>query len=333
MLIRTSAILKKYAQITANWTYADLEASLRMVELKYIQPVLGKDLYDVLDAAITAATVQDPLHDDFVNLLHQCSMAIGPLFCFFHADKADVLFSASGMQRVESNTNKNAYQEQRSKFKETNLLEGEEALEMLQQFLETNQEDYPEWLDSPNFTRYKSLFIKTGTEFNDLFPSHTPYRNYWALRPRMQHIEETTIRKFLGSELYVHLKEEDAKENPSFTEEEVILLGILKKAIANLTVAFAIPFLNVSISSNGLTVPAVTSFSQDDLYQNKNGIPDKMLSTFITSCTNAGTDWITNATEYLTDNETAFASWIGFDDAEDEDTSCNKDLNSSFGMI
>ncbi len=332
MLVRTSAILKEYAQIAANWPYEDLEPSLRMVELKYIVPVLGKDLYDVLDAAITAATEQDPLNPDFVDLVHQCRMAIGPLFCFFHADKADILFSASGMQRRETTTNKVAYQEQRSKFKEANLKEGEEALEMLQQFIEFNQEDYPEWLDSDNFKKYKSLFIKTGTEFNDIFPSATPYRNYWALRPRMQQIEETVIRKLLGDDLYNELKEEDAKKDPAFIDEELILLDKLKKAIANLTVALAIPFINVRISSEGLTVPAVTSFSQDDMYQNRNGIPDKMLSTYISACINTGSDWIENATDYLTANKTAFASWIGFADAE-EDTSCNADLNSSFGFV
>lgn len=332
MLVRTSAILKQYAQIGANWNYEDLYASLRMVELKYIVPVLGRDLYDVLDAAITAATEQDPLNPDFDSLLKQCRMAIGPLFCYFHADKADVQFSASGMQRTETQTNKNAYQEQRSKFKEANLAEGEEALEMLQQFLETNQEDYPEWLDSDNFKRYRSLFIKSGTQFNELFPSHTPYRNYWMLRPKMQHIEETVIRKFLGSELYDHLKTEDAKQDPDFSEEEVLLLDKIKKAIANLSVALAVPFLNVRISNNGLTVPAVTSFSQNDAENTRNGVADKMLSTFITSCTNAGTDWITNATDYLTAHPVEFATWIGFDDEEEEDCSVNDGNETVFGL-
>lgn len=331
MLVRDTDILIQYAQITGSMRYDAAEASLRMVELKYIVPVLGKDLYDVLNAAIDAVTAEDPLNEDFVSLLHQCRMAIGPLFCYFHADKADVLFSDSGMQRSETATNKNAYQEQRTKFKEANLTEGEYALELLQQFLETNRENYPEWLDSDNFKKYKSLFIKSGTEFNDIFPSQTPFRNYWSLRSKMQDVEENNIRNFLGNELYKELKEEDAKKDPDFIDEEKVLLFKLKKAIANLTVAFAVPFLNVRIGSNGLTVPAIATFSTNDNENTRSGIDAKMLSTFISSCTNAGTDWLTNAEKFLTQNKTAFPTWIGFA-APAEDCSVNENLENIFGL-
>lgn len=332
MLIRDTEILKKYAQISGTWDFDNAEASLRMVELKYIVPILSVDLYDVLNAALTTATDDDPLDIDFATLLHQCRMAIGPLFCFFHADKADVLFSTSGMQRSESGTNKSAYQEQRTKFKEANLAEGEDALEILQAFLEKNQEDYPEWLDSDNFKKYKSLFIKSGTEFDGLFPSQTPYRNYWSLRARMYDVEENNIRKFLGDELFDELKEQDAKKDPAFIEEEEKLLFKLKKAIANFSVAFAVPFLNVRISGNGLTVPAVSPTSQNDNENTRAGAPDPMISTFITSCTNAGTDWIANATKHLTDNKIAFASWVGFTEAEEKNCDINEGNDAVFGM-
>lgn len=332
MLIRDADILLQFAHISGSMRYDSAEASLRMVELKYIVPILGTDLYDVLNAAIDAETQQDPLDPVWVALLKQCRMAIGPLFCFFHADKADVLFSESGMQRVETQTNKGAYQEQRSKFKEANLAEGEYALELLQAFIELNQEDYPEWLDSDNFKKYKSLFIKSGTEFNELFPSQTPHRNYWLLRAKMYDVEENNIRNFLGDELFDALKTKDAMADPDFSDEEKSLLGKLKKAIANLTVALAVPIMNVRIGSNGLTVPAVTTFSQDDANNTRGGIDHKMIDTFIISCSNTGTDWINNAQTYLTNNKTEFPSWIGFVVAEEEDTSDNADFEAVFGM-
>jgi hypothetical protein len=336
MLIRDTDILTEYSQLSGTPNYAGLLPSLRMVEIKYIVPILGQDLYDALDSAITAATEQDPLAEVWTDLLHQCRMAIGPLFCYFHADKADVQFTDAGMQRAESSTNKVAYQEQRAKFKEANLQEGEYALELLQAFLDKKREDYPEWMDSDNFDSYKSLFIKSGTEFNALFPSATPYRNYWLLRATMYDVEQNNIRPFLGDDLFDELKAEDIKKDPEFSDEQKTLLLKIKKAIVNLTVAFAIPFLNVRIGSNGLTVPAITSFSQDDQQNTRAGVDHAMLDNFITSCTNAGTTWLNNANTYLTNNQTTFTNWIGFattGDDDEESTSTNADLNSSFGMI
>ncbi len=313
MLFKDSITLKKYAQISGTVDFSAFVASLRMVEQKYIIPTISKEIYDALIDAINAATEQDPLAEVWENLLHQCRMAAGPLLCYFHADKADVKFSDAGMQRSETATNKNAYQEQRTKFKEANLSEGEFALELLQQFLEENNEDYPEWVDSENFKKYKSLFIKTGKEFDETFPSQTPYRNYWMLRSKMFDLEENNIKKYLGKNFYNKLKEEDAKENPDFSEEEHILLQKLKKAIAYITVSLAVPFLNVRFGSNGLTVPAVATFSSNDNENSRSGIDDKMINSFINSCSNTGKDWMNNVDEYIKENPTAFPTWIGFE--------------------
>ena len=334
MLVRDTDILIKYAQITAGTRYDSLEASLRMVELKYIKPVLGYVLYDLLNDAIDDDPTEANLLPEFADLLHQCRMAIGPLFCFFHADKADVLFSDSGMQRTETQTNKNAYQEQREKFKEKNREEGEEAMEMLQAHLELNQEDFPEWTDSDEFKKYKSLFIKSGSQFNEFFPSHTPHRNYRAMRSKMYDVEENAIRNFLGDELFDALKTEDEKKDPVFEEEQTELLKKLKRAIANLTVAAAAPLLNVRISSNGLTVPATASFSQDDASNTRAGIDHKMVDTFIISCSAAGTQWLDNAEKYLRAHPDEFAGWIGFATAEEtDDNNVNdKDLTGTFSM-
>lgn len=330
MLFRDADKLKEYAQITGTIHFDGLKASLRMVELKYIIPIIGKDLYQALDEALTDATVQDPLDEVFVNLLHQCRMAIGPLFCYFHADKADVQFSDAGMQRAESSTNKNAYQEQRQKFKEANLSEGEEALELLLQFLEENKEDYTEWTDSENFKKYRSLFIKSGSAFNELFPSQTPHRNYWLLRATMYDVEENNIRAFLGSTLYEDLKEEDAKLDPEFSDEQAALLHRLKKAIANLTVCLAVPFINVRLGSNGLTVPAVTTFSQNDADNTRNGIDHQMIDTFIKACNNAANTWLLNAKDYLTNHKTDFPDWIGFATPA---TECPPSINDGFTAV
>lgn len=332
MIIRNNTILSEYARISGTWEFSSCIPSIRIVEDKFIIPIIGDDLYTVLNQALDAATDSDPLDPVWVELTDYCRRAIGPLFCWFHADKADVVFTEGGMKRSESTQFKNAYQEQRNKFKEANLVEGEIALELLLQFLEKNQEDYPEWQDSPNFSKYKELFIKSGSEFNELFPSQTPFRNYWAIRPSMYDVEQISIQAFLGKELFTTLKTEDQKKNPDFSDEEKILLQMLRKAIANLTVASAIAMLNVRLGKNGITTPASATFSQDDVENTRAGLPDKWVDTYTKSCTDTGTGWLTQAESYIRDNKTVFADWIGFQTVTVTECNNNEGLESTFSF-
>ncbi len=312
MLFTTTDKLKEYAELSGEANFASVKPTLRIVEQKHIVPILGRDLYDVLNAAILTATNVDPLPQEFVDLQEKCRHAIGPLFCYYYADKADVKLSDSGMKRSESNNLKTAYQEQRTKFKEANLSEGEDALEELIQFLEENFNDYTEWTDSDNFKRYRSMFIKTGGEFAQFFPSNCPHRNFWAMRAKMFEIEENMIRPILGKELFESLKEKLLDLVPDMGDEENLLLEKIRYAIANYTVAYSVPFLNVRIDGSGLSVVAAASFSTNDKENTRAGIDPKILSAYIAECKESGATWINNLTKFLTENKTVFPTWIGF---------------------
>lgn len=331
MLFNDTNKLKEYAQVSGTPHIDSFKASLRIVEQKYIVPFLGKELYDDLNEAVNEPIPS--LTQAQENLLHQCRMIIGPAFCYLHADKADVQFSEAGMQRVEAGgTHKSAYQEQRQKFKNANLHEAETAIELLIQFLEDNIDDYPEWVSSSSFTQYRSLFIKTGSAFQELFHSAAPFKNYWALRSKMKDVEELTIRPFLGDELFTILKDVAADPDGDYTDKQEALLYKLKKAIAYFTVAFAIPQLHVRIDSSGLTVPAVASFSDNNEENTRSGMNDKTLFTMVESCKSSGQEWLKNAEEYLLANPDDFEEWPGHPTTECPPPKLNDGLNTVFGL-
>lgn len=330
MLLRDATILQQYAQVSGNPNFDSFKATIRLVEDKYIKPIIGRCLYDALDQALDGVTESDTLYPDFVDLLDACCRAIGPLTCYLHADKSDVKFSDNGMQRVESTTFKSAFQEQRTKFKEANLTEGEEALEFLIQFLEDFIGNYPEWTDSDEFLQYRSLFINSGSSFKKYFPSSTPYRNYFAMRSVMQEVEENIIEPFLGTTIFENLKLKLKAVDPLISEEESKLIDKLCRTIAYLTVSSALPLLNVKITSNGLTIPAVQTFSQNEDQNIRSGVSDKMYSTYLSSVTASAQTWFKNLQDFIVKNKTAFPDWPGFD--VDEEESGANDLKTIFGI-
>lgn len=331
MLFKDSDTLKIYAALSGEVNLNSIKVTMEGVEMAYLYPRLGKELYNSLQADYAAAATDATFGTELQKqLLDYCRKVIAPLFCYHFAPKTEVRVSDSGVHRSETSSLKAAYQYQGTRYREENFNEGQLAIENLLQFLEDNIASFPTWASSVEFQQYRSLFIKTATAFNQLFPSAAPQRNYFALRPKMVDVQEVNIRNFLGDTLYESLLGK-AKANPqTFTAKEKVLLERISKAIAYYTVAFAAPFLAVKIGSAGITITAGASFSSNDEENTRAGVADNNLRLLIESCNNSGAMWIEQAAIYMKNNEADFASWTGFPvaDTEEDETP----LETVFGL-
>lgn len=328
----TKTKLVEYAEITASTNFITVKPTIQRIEENHIVGILGKELYKSLNDAYTAAENENTLTDAQKALLDQCRKVIGTYLGYYFAPIGELKFSDAGVRRSETNTEKTAYQYQVANFRAACLRNGEDATEYLLEFLEENKADYPDWVSSTAFTRYRSLFIKSGKEFGELFPSHSPYRNYWAMRSKMITVEQHNIRAAIGDALYDYLKAKEQEETPAFSEKEKNLLFKLKNAIANFTVSFAIPFLAVRIDANGITVATSsprTSRDEDALRQNAT---DNNMSNIITSAAASGQAWLKDAINYLKKYAADFPEWDGAEEEEKDCGDINNELQGSFGM-
>ena len=328
MLFKDTKKLQEYAELTNNSNFFTLKATLRMVESYYIIPVLGKELYNALDSAYTLVTDENTLSPAHKLLIDKCRCVIGPMLCYLYAPKGEVKLGDGGLTKNKEA----AYQYQGTNYREANLREGELATELLLEFLEENKEAYPQWTASNAFAQYRSLFIKTGSEFQQLFPSHSPYRNYMAMRAKMVDVEEQIIRTALGNPLFEVLKTKDKTAAGVLSEKEKELLFKVKKTVANYTVAFSIPLLSVRIDANGLTVATEAPRSSRDA-DNRSNATAPQFNNLVDSCTGAGQIWLTNALQFITDNIADFPAFVQTAKAEKDTASANTYLGGSFGMV
>jgi hypothetical protein len=125
-----------------------------------------------------------------------------------------------------------------------------------------------------------------------------------AMRASMVDVEENTIKKLLGKDLYDALKETNLDPAGTFTDLEKDLLFRIKKAVAYLTVATAIPFLNVRIDVNGITVHSANR-AQNDEVASRSAATDSPLNTLIRACKEAGQSWVNSIGEWKLENITA----------------------------
>ncbi|HYC28383.1 MAG TPA: DUF6712 family protein, partial [Chitinophagaceae bacterium] len=299
MLFKTTAEIKAYAQFTGDINFASIKPTLRFVETFHLIAILGKELYRSLETAYT--TGETSMSENQKALLEQCRLMVAPYLVYYYAPKADVQLSDGGMTKNKEA----AYQYQGAAFREAALREAEMCEELLLEFLEENKADYAEWTNSNVFKEYRSLFIKTGGEFAELFSSSSPYRNYRAIRTKMPDVEEQMIRMAIGDTLFDGLKTKDAGAQ-NFTDQEKALLFKLKKAIAYQSVALSVPLLNVRIDAAGISVVAKTASGSSDEKNSRTGAADEALRDLVSTCTDGAKAWLKSAKEYLETNASHF---------------------------
>lgn len=331
MLFKDANKLKEFAQVSGTITFDEVRATISLVEEQHIVPFIGRALYSSIDTAYNAQPNESALSNNQKDLIAKCRQVIGSYFTYYYALKSDVSLTDGGIRRMETQTHKTAYQYQVKQFLESMLRQAEIYTEQLISFLEQKKSDYSEWTASDEFKAYRSLFIKTGAEFNDNFPTHSPYRNYMAMRGKMVDVEELIIRPFLGDSLYNSLKEKNKEVTPSFTDKEKVLLVRLKKAIANFTISQSIPYLNVRIAENGLSVISQTPRSSSDEMASRSNADSASVSLVMESAERSARSWMDSAAVYLRDNKSEFSTWPGNISANENSGACVK--TNSFGLI
>lgn len=328
MLFKDTIKLKEYAEFTGDINFASVKKTVRIVEETHLIPILGYELYNTINNTYTVAASEADLSYAQRLLLDKCRMIIGPYVLYNYTPKAELRVNDAGARRAETQTEKTAYKYQVDNFREQALQDAEAAIESLLQFLEIYKDDFSQWATSTAFTDYRGLFIRTGSEFANLVKTHSPFRNYWAMRSKMVDVEENNIRKALGNDLYKTLKDKSKSPEGTFTEKENDLLFKIKKATAYFTVAFSIPHLNVRIDANGISVVA-TSFSTD--VEARAAANDKALNAVISSAHESGNAWLKNTIDFLNNNPADFPQWTVVDTSSND--SINTDLNGSFGLV
>lgn len=297
MLFKTAQEIKQFAELTAGVSFANLTATLQHVEEVHIESLLGIELYTTLNTKYNGT---DSLSSDETALLTACRKVIGPYLAYYYAAKGEVKLDDAGLRRLETANAKTAFQYQVTNFRKAQLQEAEQQAERLLAFLDSKRETFTQWVNGSGFQQYTQLFIKSGKEFNEYFPSHHPYRNYWAMRNKLHDAELLIIRPAITPAVFDALKTAD--QNNNLSDKQKTLLQYLKRSIAYNAVAASIPYLTVRIDANGITVTDVgTGTTHDDLSKRK-GAPDPQLSLLITQTQQSADAWLNQAMQYLTEN-------------------------------
>jgi hypothetical protein len=253
-LFKTIDEIKKYVSANLSSNIKTLLPDINQAEETYIKKYLGKEQYDALLTAYTAATADSPLSAIHQNLLEKCQMPLANLAYADFSIIGQVDMSDEGIRIVTDDSHKTAFQWQINDLRNDYFLKkGFNGLEALLSFLEENKDAYPTWKGSSAYTQFKEYFINSAAEFNKYYRINESRLTFLALETVMRTVEDFKIRPALSDTFFDEIKTA-IKSGAALSDDHKKVMTYIVPAVAHLTIAAAIDDLSVEFIGNAFVI-------------------------------------------------------------------------------
>jgi hypothetical protein len=232
LIVRDKDTLKEHVAIGKQLEYATAKPYIERAENEYIIPEIGQLAYNDIIAFIDS--VGTPEAD--ATVLSKSEAAISNICLNLAFDVLAVHVSDTGIQRVESQTHKAAYQYQEVNLKNNLLDSGLEVLGKLLEYLEENKTTFTIWAgDTATYNRFKNLTVHTPALFSDVVDIKNSWSIFFRLRSIIKKIEDLCLQPVLGTAFLAEIKAEIVAD----TTTNADLIAIIRKAVVYLVLADA----------------------------------------------------------------------------------------------
>ncbi|WP_374949628.1 DUF6712 family protein [Mucilaginibacter sp.] len=241
--------LLKYIETSASADFSLYKPSVTMAIRRFLIPVLGIEQYAVLTDAMDA---EGDLSEDLEDLLNLAQEAVANLAMALAVSRLSATLGQEGAIRVESGSNKTAFQYQEINLREAYIMAGYDALDAMLAHLESKPTHYAAWATSSAYKDYKKYFIQSGLKFSDLYDIRQARYTYLAIRPIMRQVEDFDIKTTTGKKLFKALKEAILTDTVS-AHYQTLLDDYICPAVALLTMARAVFTKAVDVTDYGVS--------------------------------------------------------------------------------
>lgn len=227
-------------QISADIEVGDLTSDIEEVDREIID-LISQEQFDELKNAYETDTLTPEL-ETLLKFVRTIEANLG-YAKFRILNKAKI--ESTGEYQIETDTHKKLYRYEDTQINERLLEKGNAAIEQMLKFLERNEAFFLAWTASTAYTQFKSLFIKTASEFDEYININESRRIFLKLKRLLKETENIEIKKFLGNTTFAQIKAD--VDNVDF----VPILEFLKPALAHLTWAKALRILPINLTAEG----------------------------------------------------------------------------------
>ena len=296
MIIKTNTDVQKFvSKSLALGNFDNLKPSLENALISYILPLVGIEFIDKLEIVYSDENASEL----YKKALEKTQRALVFYGLMEDAKVADVIRTSTGLQIVETSSNKTAFEYQKRDLIKKYADDADTFTDDLLEFMEKNKDTFKEFSENISiYSKTKEFIINNAKEFTTFRNINESRRTFIALKGSMKDVELLKIKPSIGNTVFDTLKEMILDDD--LNEKYKALHDLLKPAFANLVIADAIPELNFKFKAGGVEL---TSFAQSNT---KSTLVDDEFKKYILNCQTKGLAYLKEAVDYVNANPTDF---------------------------
>lgn len=306
-LFTTQQELAKYGPVTENFDMDAFGTHIRRADRTFIYPAVSRDLYDYIRAAAAAESLTT-LEAEACELLKEAEAVLA---FYKWIVKGQVNISSAGIRIANTEGWKTAFQWQIRDLQTECLHDGLAALEELIVLLNANLSVFSIYRDSDQYTENYNGFLNSGKEFNEYFTLAYPRYTFILTNAIRRRVERDSIWPIIGEGLANEIITQINAQELSVTNAKII--GFIRGAIANLTIARAIIELSVQVSEKGITVYADSGTT--GTIDKREPVSDVRLAELRRASESTGAEYLSKLRTFLQDNPTDYPLYTPVDTA------------------
>lgn len=330
VLFNTIEQVKSYLSgIEISSEFSSIESDFLDAQEAIIKQTLGKELYDMLLEDYEEHNGDaDTMH--YKDLLPHVQKALAPLGYLYHLPISMVKFGERGMYITQTETDRIPYEWTTNKIENYLIDIGMNRIELLLEFLEENQTDFDEWVDSTAYTVWKESFNNTAKDFSKQHNIDNSRRLYVALKSIIRQVDNNNIKPAISEALYDELMQQI--KNNNISADNQLLMPMLQLAEAKLTIAKACIFLSLKLTDKGLVLKVTSPMQVASVDQQA----DKdMLQQVLNESRSEGEAELKKLRDYLNANASAtkYAAYYSSSAYVAPGTATGYENNSTKGLV
>ena len=276
-IISTIGEVKNYISLAGTFKFDKLSPHIDRVLRTYILKLLGRELLDEISDAYDAAlrnleskvpnekaSLSDTgkqyslMEEKYWELMQYLQDAVCNISYMNCIAQMQTTMSNEGIRLAVNDNQKTAFQWQIDDLKFQLATDGYGALNNLLVYLENNIDSFPSWESSESYAEQKKYFVESADLFNNAYYISNNRMTYLTLRYIMQRVELFEVKRIIGVEVFVKLKE--AQKNGYTVKERILMENFLIPGIVLLTVAKGIVERAIEVSDIGVQANLYTYY-------------------------------------------------------------------------
>lgn len=244
-IVKDIEAVNEVITVHSDLDFKTLEPFVYDIEQKYILPIIGETLYEVLSA--------DEMFDDEEQaLIEQITKPVVTLAFNASIPYMNVGISGSGGLVVGGGEHERPASQTRTEdLKRATLNDGHNRIDQLMRFIEKNIADYD--IDLTAIYGEVSHFLPTSKSISKFVPLEENRFVFMKMVPVLHEIERSVLTEVLGETLYIEVFDSFESEGGLDSSYET-LVALCAPVLSHLTFAEALLAIGLSVDDRGITI-------------------------------------------------------------------------------